>query len=141
MSESSWIKTVDLKETVLCFVIRNTTTNSPILNTADVELTEMTDYGMTLKMPKRSCAFGHLLKITIVKKQKQLLPNGKLGFSGEEKEMTVTAKVIAEQLLDFNSKVITLKFYQFDEKVWKRLIKFFVEKQKRIGSIVERMMD
>ncbi|MGK5085248.1 hypothetical protein WDW37_18320 [Bdellovibrionota bacterium FG-1] len=135
-----WIRAKDYAETTIWFSATNSTTNTPITQKAQAELTEVSSKGMTLKLPNNSCAVGHMLLLSIHKEKKVLNKNAKTEIKGAG-VIPLTAKVIEVEPLNESAKIVTLQFYQYDEEIWKSFIKEFAERQEAVNQIVRDIKD
>jgi hypothetical protein len=136
---SPWIKTPDFTETVLLITIRNTTTDFSPKAGELVALEEVSETGLTLRVPAKSCALGHILSITIRRTQRQLQHDGMKEVASQTKQITVTAKVTEVEPLDGRSKSATLQLYQVNQGLWDQFLMLFQEKQKSVDGLVARM--
>jgi hypothetical protein len=144
---SPWIRVRDFTETSLWIAATNATTNLPISKDAKIELTEFSAKGMTLKLPPHSCSIGHFLSLKIRKMRHQLSDNNQAKKSQIE-EIIVSAKVSEMELIsedidseNYQWKIITLQFYQFDEDAWKKLIEEYSERQRQLSSLLKNMKE
>src|SRR4051812_27596721 len=111
-SSTPWIRTSDFAETSIWLSVVNNTTRVPVPKNFELEVSEIAEHGLILKMPPRSCSDGHLLSIHLERRRKN--PLEKLGPNNPIKEdaIDVTAKVIELDPLGKDWVMVTVKFYQ-----------------------------
>ena len=135
-SSVSWLKAKDLVQSTCDIHVKNNTSSLPVRTSVPIELAEVAEDGLSLKMPKNACSQGHLLLIQLSKKTNSPLRNVP-PLSGIALELVMTAKVVRIEALDEVSAVIAVKFYQTDLNKWSEFLKRQADRQGEINGIVE----
>lgn len=131
-----WIRIGDFEEVFYQVQIKNTTTSQPVPPSKDIEVNEVSESGMTMKLPKRSCSNGHLLVVEIErharggeKAQAVAQPKGPMAI-------TVTAKVTELEPMGDSAIIVRLHFYQFRTEDWQLFLADYADRQRKVDQIV-----
>jgi hypothetical protein len=129
-----WVRAKDYVETSVWVELENSIGHTRVGRQAGIELVEMEDKGVVLKMPERLCALGHLLSLRFGKRiMRHLEPADSAIF---QETFRATAKVIESGLVERGWQLVTLKFYQYQEEDWK---KFTAEYSNRQSEMSRRL--
>ncbi len=138
-SNCPWVKISDLIETSLWISIENITTRTQLERAEGLQLIEISDQGMTLQIPARTCSLGHLL---IVRLEKRKLNPLEPGDSSElTEEFQATAKVVELEALNPKAVTIVVKFYQFQEDSWNKFIADFSSRMTELNRQLRKVQD
>jgi len=136
---NSWIKLQDFTETTLWVNLTNTTTGVEIGITSDIEIVELFEAGMTMRLPPNCCATGHLLAIKMWQN-----PNGQNHGDKEPDPkdlIELTAKVMGTDTSKSGAKFYEFNFYQFPQDKWRAFIKNLEKKQRSVDKIVKNIQE
>ena len=129
-----WIRIGDFRETSYWISVENATTGTAVKSDEGLEVIELLESGLVLKMPARVCASGHLLRIQIAQRSTTPVP------PGEEARLIAaidaTAKVMAIEDFDAEHRVVTAHFYQYEEFHWRRLLTEYAKRQVEIRDLL-----
>ena len=123
-------KISDFEDLTHSFISLNNSTTSTSLNAADLKLVKIVEFlekGCSMRMPKNRCAAGHQLLFTVDAKN--------IG------SMDFTAKVATSERLDDASVLVSLEFYQVNQKKWDALLLQYAERQAQLNQIVRDLKD
>ncbi len=134
-----WIKIADFEESSFWLTIQNTTTKTQTGKLERLELNEVSATGITALIPARLCALGHHLTLRFSVRIRN--PVNKPPTSRETSALEITAKVVAEEKFGPNSKVIEVKFLQFDEQKWRDILNRISRTQETAEDMIKRMND
>lgn len=133
---NSWIQAGDFDEVSYWITIKNTTTSQLIPQDPEIEVTEVSASGMTMKLPKKSCAMGHLLAVEMVRREK----NAESATpANPEKTMVVTAKITDLEPLGKQYMAAQLQFYQFRTEDWRDFLKEYGSRQEKMDAMVAKI--
>ncbi|OFZ55908.1 MAG: hypothetical protein A2428_05175 [Bdellovibrionales bacterium RIFOXYC1_FULL_54_43] len=133
---NSWIRAKDFIETSFRITGENVTTKVPVKSAEVIEIVELHDSGVVLKVPKIAGALGHLLLIHIMRKQVPAHITDDL-----EREFSVTGKIVKAEALDAQTSLIELQFYQFNEIQWKSFVEECAKRQDSVDKIVRQIQE
>jgi hypothetical protein len=129
-SPCPWIRAEDFVNTNLAVTVTNTTTSTQV-NPAQVELTGLGEKELSLRLPSQTCAVGQFLAITIVTSR---------GDTAGTK-IEATAKVLDKEKFDLATSLVTVRFYQFDEKQWLSFLKSLASRQDQVNQQVRKIKE
>ncbi|MCM2278528.1 MAG: hypothetical protein NDJ89_10685 [Oligoflexia bacterium] len=134
----SWIKVEDFVETSYWISIQNNTTGTRVPDSPEVELTEVAQQGLTLRLPRNACSNGHQLVLTLRKRVRSPLEDGEEEI---EEEIQMTAKVVQAEDLDENTRSVEVRFYQYNELLWREFLRQFSGRQERVNALVKAIVE
>jgi hypothetical protein len=118
--------------------IRNETSHMLVTKTEMILIKELKDNGITLEIPINICQKGHTLTLFFLSMEmgkKITLPN-----SGSFKEaiFEAIAKVEKIELSNLSKEVVfvDLRFSQYDQVAWKKILKAYSKNQDEINEIL-----
>ncbi len=135
---NSWIQAGDFEEVSYWITVKNTTTSQPIPEDPEIEVTEVSESGMTMKLPKKSCAMGHLLVVEMVRREKKPM-EPPVPVEQPTQRMEVTAKIIDLEPLGKNYIAAQLQFYQFRTEDWRVFLSDYGARQKKLDAVIARI--
>ena len=110
------------------------TTAVPVKDSSTLEIMELRDSGIAIKIPKRSAALGHLLLLHITRKSQT-------DADAEPREISVTGKVIEEEEFDSSAKIVAVQFYQYNEHEWKDFLIQCQNRQREVDAMIRKIQD
>ncbi len=133
-----WIKWADFSHVTFWVQLVNVTTQTPLKENESAEIPEFDFDGISVRVPLKFCAFGHLILVRIAT---QVEEPGKRFRKNQMQhgDFEATAKVIEAERVNADSQLIRLKFYQFDEVKWRKLITDYEGLQEKLNNIVKNM--
>jgi hypothetical protein len=142
MSDNSLLKTDDFKNFEFSVFLVNTTTQTQLVDSNKVQISEFLKNGIVLRVPKNTCSVGHSLMVYLIESSKSPRVLKRIPSDGVPGAMVLTAKVNEVESLskDQNQEVfITLELMQFVEKEWKNLIGQFEAVQGRVSETLNKL--
>jgi hypothetical protein len=119
------IKPDDFESIDIEFEVVNTTTGTAFRKNVKIRLTQLTEKGMMLEVPRRACAQGHALSLKL--NIRTVNPPESLAFEA-------TAKVDLVENFEKGGDSVTVTLLQYDEKQWAQLNGIFSSRQKEIAD-------
>ncbi|OFZ17770.1 MAG: hypothetical protein A2X94_04165 [Bdellovibrionales bacterium GWB1_55_8] len=135
MPKAEWIQTQDFVETLFQVSLKNTSTRSSVEST-EIEIIELREAGMVLKLPKRVAASGHIVMLRILRKKAPQSHS-----SVQPLEITVTAKISTIEEHGANSNIATVQFYQYNENIWLALLKECSDRQNKASELIKKIQE
>ncbi|HAR41654.1 MAG TPA: hypothetical protein DCS07_03330 [Bdellovibrionales bacterium] len=132
---NQWIKAKDFLKTTFEISVKNVTTHTSVAASTVIDLIEVNENGLVLKLPKSAGALGHLLMIRIVRKKEQQTKNS------TDFTFDFTGKVIAMDALEATASAVSLQFYQFNENDWKNFLKESAERQNSVNALIKKVQE
>jgi hypothetical protein len=134
---SDFLNEDDYKELGHSLVLRNDTSGISFLDSSSISIVELKEDSLCLKLPENICQMGHVLTFIIftspLKKKFQKFPN-----IDTTKGLPIIGKVIELEKVN-DSILIELKFTQFKEKAWLKIIGQYKEQQGKIESLISEV--
>ncbi|MFW5887683.1 MAG: hypothetical protein ACOCUH_02685 [Bacteriovoracia bacterium] len=121
-------------------VLYNETSQTSVLDCSKIHLLEIHNQACVLKLPKGSCAQGHMITFYI-SKNKNSFENIK-SFSkshGIANAYSITGKVSDKTAINQNFDSVTLQFTQFVASQWKEIEKHYNERQGSVNSVLAKL--
>ncbi|OFZ55609.1 MAG: hypothetical protein A2428_12170 [Bdellovibrionales bacterium RIFOXYC1_FULL_54_43] len=135
--KNSWIDVRDFVKTSYTLTIKNISTHQPVKNAELVEVIELLDAGVVMKVPKNVTSAGHILMATIDKK----MIDSKKGIKSYSSKLAVTGKVAELEPFNAEFNIITLQFYQFNTEHWQRFLREYEERQRAVDEITKKIQE
>ncbi len=131
---SDFLNEDDYKELGHSIVLRNDTSGISFLNSENISILELKEDSLCLKLPANTCQKGHgmtfILFRSLLKKKFSKFPN-----IDSTKGLPLIGKVI-EYDKSGDYIFIELKFTQFNEKAWSKVIGQYKNQQEKIESLI-----
>jgi len=139
---SGFLKASDFDNLDYSVLLENTTTRTEIHDARKVRMVEFMEKGAILRVHRHSCAKGHMLQLYVVPNRTDLkvseMPKSEVNFPGL---FIITGKVIEIAPGGSAADMITLEFYQYNEKSWKAFVGSFAKRQKEVDRIIKTMKE
>lgn len=136
-AKTSWIKVRDFEESVFWVTGNNAVTETPITQDGPIELGEVSDHGLYLKVSNKSCALGHQLILNITHCKKTGIEKPTPALLAKGTTISLTAKVIELEDTKAGCKIALLKLSQYDEKAWREFLEMIANRQHKVKAQVE----
>lgn len=120
--------------------IRNETSRVLFTKTESVSIKELKEDGITLEIPINICQKGHTLTLFFLSMEfskKITLPNSG-SFKDAVFEAIAKVEKIESSSLSSEIVFVDLRFSQFDQVSWKKLLKLYSAKQDEINEILTK---
>lgn len=120
--------------------IRNETSRVLFTKTEFVSIKELKEDGITLEIPVNICQKGHTLTLFFLSMEfnkKITLPNSG-SFKDAVFEAIAKVEKIESNTLSNEMVFVDLRFSQFDQVSWKKLLKLYSAKQDEINEILTK---
>lgn len=152
MTPTWMVKASDITEVKYAVACSNTTTKTGVPHAPAIELVEVSETGMQLRLPVRSCAYGHMLKISIERRRSKPFAEPLKKDKAKKRAVTTTLWTI-EDKIQFTAKVleteafgatmlsVTVQFYQCDQDHWREFLGELTLRQKSVTCLVRRMAE
>lgn len=126
----------DYKSTRHIFLSRNESSGTSIVDPQLIQLIEIEEKGIKLKMPKNSCQKGHNLTIFIFEYKNNFEPV-KIPTEGKVKgSFDCIGKVVNIDIIENETySIVEIEFSQIDEKPWMDLVKKYKSINDKIRNI------
>lgn len=125
----------DYKELGHSIVLRNDTSGISFLDSKKVSIIELREDSICITLPKNICQVGHNITFILfrspIKKELKKFPN-----LDNTKGFPILGKVIELEIDDDEKVRIEVKFTQFKEEEWKKIINLYREQQNKISNLI-----
>jgi hypothetical protein len=132
----TWVRDEDLVETVYDLRVVNSATSTKASSSRGAEISELSQDGVMLRVPRGLCAEGHLLSIEVT--LRRVPPSGR---SEVMSRLVGTGKVINTAPFDGTTMVISVRFYQFDDAAWADFRDRHAKRQIRVSTTLRQRQE